>query len=258
MIRKGLMILMTVLVLAGPAYTQKDSTQIGGATTMPETADQPTREANYQKVKLGVFGDLGLSWLKPKSDEYTSQGIRFSYNYGLVVDINFTENYTFSTGLNVNSYGGKLDYSDSVIYDENKPGVRGLMSRKYRINYIELPLLLKLKTNQMGYFTPFVQLGLRNSFRLSALADESFIFGGETHERENVDMVDESAFYTLGFTVGFGTEYAISRSFSAFAVLSYDNGLTTVLNGENFLDDGTKSKQTAMFKKFGLTIGFLF
>jgi hypothetical protein len=132
------------------------------------------------------------------------------------------------------------------------------VSRKYRFNYIELPLLLKLKTNQMGYFTPFVQLGLRNSFRLSAIADESFIYGGNSHERNDVDMVDESTFYTLGFTVGLGTEYAISRSFSAFAVLSFDNGLTTALNGENFLDDGTKSKQTAMLKKFGLTIGFLF
>ena len=167
--------------------------------------------------------------------------------------MNFTENYTFSTGININSLGGKLSYTDSIPNDT----VLGNITSSYRISYIEIPLFLKLKTNQMGYFTPFVQLGLRNSFRLSAYSDDEFIFGGELKTNEAVEIVDEAAFYTLSFSVGIGTEYAVSKSFSAYAILSYDNGLTTAINGENYI--GTSlTKQNAMFKKIGLTIGFLF
>ena len=250
---------MTFLAL-GLSYmlhAQSDSSQIGAQSGVAST--NSGHSSDYQKFKLGIYGDMGLSWLKPKSSNYESEGARFSYNYGLVVDINFTENYTFSTGINVNSYGGKLNYTDMIkLNPSDTVNTRGLISRKYRINYIELPLLLKLKTNQMGYFTPFVQLGVRNSFRLNSYADQDFIYGGQTSHKDDIDIVDESSFYNIGFSVGFGTEYAISRTFSAFVILAYDNGLTSALNGENTLEDGTKSKQSAMFKKFGLTLGFLF
>jgi len=250
------LLFMIALISTSQMFAQEDSTKVGTQSNVPAPT---TKKGDYQKFKLGVYGDLGLSWLKPKSTEYESQGSRFSYNYGLIVDINFTENYTFSTGINVNTYGGQLKYSDSLKLKPSDPvGVRGLMNRKYRISYIEIPLFLKLKTNQMGYYTPFIQLGLRNDFRLSAFSDDEFIYGGTSKQYEDVDIVDETAFYTLSFSVGIGTEYAISRSFSAYAILSYDNGLTSAINGENYLLDGSVSKQSAMFKKFGLTIGFLF
>ena len=249
------LLLIAAIIGSTQVFAQKDSTQTTTQSNVPATK---ASNSDYRKFRLGVYGDMGLSWLKPKSKEYKSQGTRFSYNYGLVVDINFTENYTFSTGLNINSFGGKLNYTDSIkLNSSDTVGVRGLMDRKYRIDYIEIPLFLKLKTNQMGYYTPFVQLGLRNDFRLSAFSDDEFIYGGKSEINEDVDIVDESSFYTLSFSIGIGTEYAISRSFSAYAILSYDNGLTSAINGENYLKS-TLSKQSAMFKKFGLTIGFLF
>ncbi|RLD67846.1 MAG: hypothetical protein DRI84_01360 [Bacteroidetes bacterium] len=247
-------ILILVISITSQTYAQTDSTQIGAQSNVPV----PTPKTEYQKYRLGVYGDMGLSWLKPKSTEYESQGSRFSYNYGLIVDVNFTENYTFSTGININSLGGKLKYSDSLkVEASDSVATRGVMNRKYQVSYIEIPLFLKLKTNQMGYFTPFVQLGLRNGFRLSSFSDDEFIYDGKTEDNEDVDIEEETAFYTLSFSVGIGTEYAVSKSFSAYAILSYDNGLTTAINGENYI--GTSlTKQNAMFKKIGLTIGFLF
>jgi hypothetical protein len=250
------LLLMIALISTSVLFAQEDSTEVGAQSNVPAPTSKKT---DYQKFKLGVYGDLGLSWLKPKSKEYESQGTRFSYNYGLIVDVNFTENYTFSTGININSFGGHLKYTDSIkVKTSDTTLTRISVDRKYRIDYIEIPLFLKLKTNQMGYYTPFIQLGLRNDFRLSAFSDDEYTFGGKSETTEDIEIVDETAFYTLSFSVGIGTEYAISRSFSAYAILSYDNGLTSAINGENYLLDGSLSKQSAMFKKFGLTIGFLF
>lgn len=241
------LILIISILISGFVFGQTDSTVIGAQSNVPE----PKPKSEFKKFRLGVYGDVGMSWLKPKSKEYESQGSRFSYNYGLIVDVNFTENYTFSTGVSINSFGGKLKYSDTITDQRLDTAT---IIRKYRMNYLEIPLFLKLKTNQMGYFTPFVQLGLRNSFRLSAFADDELFYDAKTVETEDIDIADETAFYTLSFSVGLGTEYAISNSFSVYAIISYDNGLTSVINTKNYIGN----EPNAMFKKVGLTIGFLF
>ena len=182
----------------------------------------------------------------------------YAFFLSLVVDINFTQNYTFSTGVKYTSFGGKLKFNDTL--GVNGVTENGVMNRKYRVNYIEIPLALKLKTNQMGYLTPFVQIGLHNGFRLNAYADNEFAYGvGSTVATEGNDILDKTSFYRLSLEFSIGTEYEISQSFSGFAMLSFHNGLTNSLNGMNYdWETKSESKESAMFKKFALTVGFMF
>jgi len=236
--------------LANLTFAQIDSSSTN-ATPPPRTSQE------YQKLRLGIYGDFGFSYLKPKSKSFESKGVRGSYAYGLLVDINFTHNYTFSTGVKYASYGGKMDFNDTVSVDGDRKD--GLMLRKYRVNYLEIPLALKMKTNQMGYITPFVQLGLHNGFRLSADNDDEFTFGSSTLTSEGNDYMNNTSFYRLSLEFSIGAEYEISQSFSAFALLSFHNGLTNSINGSAYdWENETGIKESAMFKKFALTIGFLF
>jgi hypothetical protein len=216
-------------------------------------ADNYIPKSDFRPIRLGVYGGMGLSWLKPKTIDYEGDGIRFTYYYGLLLDFNFTQNYTFSTGININSIGGKLIYDDSIIVSGTLTS--GEMARKYRANYIEIPTMLKLKTNQMGYFTYFAQLGLRHGFRLNSYANDEFTYGNSTDLKEDLDMKDDISFYRLSFSFSVGAEYAISQSFSAFAYIGYDNGLTDALSGKN---RQTGTKEQGFFKKMDLTVGFLF
>jgi len=245
----SVLLIIAAFFALNTAFAQDDSTM----------KSSPYYGNDFQKIKIGIYGDFGFSYLKPKANDYVSDGIRGSYSYGLVVDNNFTRNYTFSTGVRFSSYGGKLVFNDTIPWQGST--LDGSMLKKYRVNYLEIPLALKLKTNEMGYLKPFVQIGLINGFRLSATTDNEFTAKGSSSPiiTEDVDAVDITSFYRLSLEVGIGTEYAISQSLSAFAILTFQNGLTNNLTGTNY--DWTELKETknsAMFKKFALTVGLMF
>jgi len=241
----NLILLIAALFIANISVAQNDSNT---------TSSSSMNSNDYQKIRIGIYGDFGFSYLKPKSNDFMSEGIRGSYSYGLVVDNNFTKNYTFSTGIRFSSYGGKLQFKDTVPSN-------GTMMRSYRVNYLEIPLNLKLKTNEMGYFKPFVQVGLNNGFRLSAYSDNEFRSVGSTSAvvTENNDISSETTFYRLSLEVGIGTEFSISQSLSAFALLSFQNGLTNSMKADHYdYSESRATKESAMFKKFALTVGLLF
>ncbi len=238
----------------GTAYSQaKDSSK-----TTPVLSQTVNNSDNFRKFRIGVYGNIGSSWMSPKNKSYTKNGSRFSVGWGLTFDYNFTENYTFNSGFNLGNYGGGLIYKDLYI---NSAGdtVKGMMTRKYKFKYLSIPLNLKLKTNQIGYFTYFFQIGLNNSFRLSALGDDNFTPENTTYMATNesgVDIAGETALYRLSFIVGAGAEYQISKSLSAFASLTYDNGLTNSLKGNNAVNPNVKAN--AIVNNLALTVGFLF
>ncbi len=249
------LIISLLVVIGSIGYTnaQTDTTEIKSKSV---AADNYVPESTFRAVRLGIYGNIGSSWLQPKTTDYESDGNRIGYSYGLLVDYNFTKNYTVSTGIAFNSLGGKIIYEDSAEISNNN-NVMGMRSRAYRVNFIEIPTLLKLKTNQMGYFTYFAQLGVRHDFRVSSFADDNFVYGNpsKTLTSEDVEMKDYTSFYRLSFSFALGAEYAISQTFSAYASLGFDNGLTNALSNENKI---TKAKESAFFKKISLTAGFLF
>ncbi len=232
---------------------QTDTTKENANTV---ATDNYIPQNEFNTIRLGINGSLGASWMGPKTTEYSSYGSIFAYSYGLLVDYNFTKRYTFSTGINLSRLGGKLNYPDSASV-VNSTKELGSMYRAYHINYLEIPTLLKLKTNQMGYLTYFVQLGLRHSFRLSSYSNDEFIYNNATKTltTKNNDMHDYTTFYRLSLSLGIGAEYAISQTFSAYGYINYGNGLTNSLKKLNTISG---KKENAFISKLSITTGFLF
>ena len=248
--RLNFILLVTFLLSISYGYSQANNPD-SATTKKPATS---TTANDFRPFRIGVYGDLGVSWMDPKSERYTKNGSRLVAGWGLVFDLNFTENYTFSSGFSLGGYGGSLEYkhmlTDSTV---------GIMDRKYKIKYIDIPLNLKLKTNQIGYFTYFFQIGLNNSFRLSATSDDVFTTvqsSGGSYARKDVDIVGSTSLYRLSFNVGAGAEYQISKSFSAFAIIGFNNGLLNSLSGQNTFDPAIK--ENAIINRVSLTAGFLF
>lgn len=239
-------LLLLSLVVSGMA--QDDATD-------EPIAKAPKKSQDFKTFRIGVVGESSISWMKPTMDvehaiQYESDGSRLVAGWGLVFDYNFTENYTLSTGFRFGGQGGKFVYEDSI---DNK---RTSVDRIYKMKYLEIPLDLKLKTNQIGYFTYFFQIGLRPGFRMEAIAEDEY--RSNDPENKSVDLVeaDESQLFHLGFNVGLGAEYQISKSFSAFAGLSYRSGMTDILDGESGLDPNLH--ESARLRGISLSAGFIF
>ena len=256
-IKKIILVSIFTLLAVSTLIAQVKTDSVNNANSVD--AENYIPQSEFRVVRLGISGALGISYMNPKTEGYTKEGSTLSYKYGLLIDYNFTKNYTFSSGVYFNSLGGKLAYNDSIKLGDNTTYTKGVMNRSYRINYLEIPTMLKLKTNQMGYLTYFTQLGLRHNFRLTSYSNDNFDYGTGTDTKDNVDMVDNTSFYRLSFSVGVGAEYAISQSFSVFGYLEFDNGLTNSLTNEKKKDGEIISQEeNALIKNFALTVGLLF
>ncbi|PLW96158.1 MAG: hypothetical protein C0593_12345, partial [Marinilabiliales bacterium] len=124
------------------------------------------------------------------------------------------------------SNNGKLQYIQGHVVDGVV--VNELTTRKYNLKYIEVPITLKMKTNQFGAMKYFGQIGFGPAFRVSAKGEDSY--GAFV---EDVDISDDINLFQAGLIFGLGTEYYIDKSTAISGSLVFRNGFTDLLGAEN-------------------------
>ena len=177
------------------------------------TSTSTYSSSSYQKVRLGLFFNPTLTWLKPTGANIDKQKSRFGFNYGLLLDINITDNYIIHTGLTIGQlYGGTLRYTQGGVDS----------SYTYKLDYIEIPLTFKLMTNDIGQMRYWGQFGVVNSFRFK---DQVILKDNTTGEvDETRDQPYGTGFYNLALQVGGGVEFNVSgRTYLVFGII-YRNG----------------------------------
>jgi len=195
---------------------------------------QTESEANFQ---LGIQVSPSIGWFNPDSDGLSDEGTKIGFNFGLTADFNITKNYAFATGLTIMSTGGKIDFPDIIPVNGNETG--GRTEADIRLNYVQIPLTLKLKTNQIGYMTYFAQFGFGLGVNYNAEADEEFRFpgGNGTINNDDVEYDDEISLIRSSLIVGLGAEYNLSGNTSVVLGLSLDNGINNILSEDIFDED---------------------
>ncbi len=215
------------------------------------TIGQTTQDS---PVKLGIKASPNISWMAPETKHYSYDGVTGAATIGLVTDFYFAKNYAFSTGFNFAFLNGKLTYVDSLSYDTTTS--LGQMSRKYKFFYLDIPYMIKLRTNPFGKFSFFGQIGFSTGFRLSAKAQEKFEpeGGGEPIE-EDTNINSETTLIRQAVLFGIGLEYHLDENTRIFFGVNYSNGLNNILTGHNKHSD---LNQKALLNFVELNLGVLF
>jgi hypothetical protein len=190
-----------------------------------------------QDNKIGNYGfKLGLT-VSPnfgfgKADDGKGNGVALGLSYGLIGDFNFAENYSFSTGILISSINSKLTRVQAVP-SINSMATIGNWDYNYKIQYMEIPLTIKLKTGNIGGVRWFGQFGLSNGIRISSKADIEL----DQYPAFNVNNINWTAntnFYRAGMIIGGGGEFNLSGKTSLLLGMTLNNGFTNVssLDGE--------------------------
>ena len=131
----------------------------------------------------------------------------------------------------------------------------GEISRKYDFLYLEIPLMIKMKTKTFGKMAYFGQIGFGTGFCIKATVNEHFV-------PTTGDPVDQQYDFDRGTTlireavlVGIGCEYHVDESSRILLGLSYSNSLNNVLNGVNYSSNQIEKSQLNFVE---LNLGFLF
>ncbi len=219
-------------------------------------------KTDAQELRFGFNVNPSINWLSADNQNIESDGVRFGFKYGLILDYKFGENerYAITTGAGVNLAGGKLK---GTTTGTDSVGVLSTYSSSFtpKIQYLEIPINLKLRSNEVGYITYYGQLGLINAFRIRQRAKYSYddILTGSNVEVKN-DKIDDTPFYpnnikkasiyNLGLAFEVGMEYALTENTYFIAGIYFNNGFT------NILVDGDKER--VVMRTIGLNLGVLF
>ncbi|KIA95516.1 hypothetical protein OC25_06685 [Pedobacter kyungheensis] len=180
--------------------------------------------------RLGLTATPTVGWIKP--DQGKTNGVALGFSYGLIGDFNFAPNYSFSTALTITTINGKsTEVSPSNIIEPtpNNAAIPVAYDLKYKLQYLDLPLTVKLKTIKEDGRRWYGQFGLSNSVLLGAKQDA---VGGSTNQ-SNIKVNDYTKFYRAGLIIGGGGEFDISGNTSIVAGLTFNNGFTNIVTDKN-------------------------
>jgi hypothetical protein len=197
------------------------------------------------KIHFGLQASPELAWIKPNFTNARYDGLTFGYKYGLYAAYDITDHYAFATGVQISNRGGKFTYNDTL-------GVTSTDIRQ-RIQYLDIPLNLKMTTNEIGYITYYGEFGLLPSVRLKARSDvEPFVAGVSLGKTENINSVNEINPVNLALHLGIGMQYSVTESTSFLVGAYFNNGFTDMLH------DTKPMELKANGNQVGLSVGVLF
>ncbi|MBS1546468.1 MAG: PorT family protein [Bacteroidetes bacterium] len=202
--------------------------------------------AQEKSVRFGIKVAPNFGWIKPDTKELKNDGSRFGYTFGLMGDfmLGSNQNYAFATGLFLNNVGGKSTFPSG---DQN-------LGTESKYQYIELPLTLKLKTNEIGYMTYYGQIGFGTAFNISAKSDfDTYDPVAKKITRvTDEDIMDNTQLFKASLIVGAGLEFNFSGNTSAMIGVTYNNGFTNINKDIKVGDKELKAKQNYLELSLGV------
>ena len=204
---------------------------------------------------FGVKASPSLAWLRSDTKGYASDGSKFGFSYGLITDFNFASKYAFSTGIDITYRGGKFKTVQELKTKVNEDSVIST-SASYVLQYLEIPITLKLKTNEIGSVTYYVQVGVAPGINIRARKNyasstQTTVLGTKyttTAEENKLDAQNEINSLSLSMIIGGGVEYTLSGQTVLVGGIQFNNGFLDVF------DDTPKVNSNYL----ALTLGILF
>ncbi|NLA23553.1 MAG: PorT family protein [Bacteroidales bacterium] len=207
-----------------------------------------------QKVSGGLFIGPNVSWYTLDTKVAQNKGVKLGYMFGATMDFNLVENFAISTGINFNSMGGSQWYEHGVHnltrQDLGDISLGPSSTIKFKMDYIELPVGLKGKTNEIGYMTYFLKAGVTPGVNIKARADVTV--------DSNDIITAERKLFNLGWHIGGGFEWSLSGSTRLLTEVVYTGGILDTDKIEVLREDNTSTNVNSKLNNIALKVGVIF
>lgn len=208
--------------------------------------------ADTDGVRFGIKLAPNMGFVQPETKGIDGNGAGFGYTFGLLAEfpIGSSGNYRFATGLFLNNITGKwkTNYNYVASANASDPILTKELETDVKLQYVELPLTVKLMTNEIGYMRYYGQIGFGSAFNIRAKSDQvvAKIDGiradgqpivTQWEELSDENLQDDIMLFKASLVVGAGMEYNFSGNTSLLVGITYNNGFTNILDIE-----GAKAK----------------
>ena len=200
------------------------------------------------QVEIGLMVSPTISsprFIAEDKYNFKNEGGKLGLGVGVIADYFFAQNYAFSTGLIYRSEGGELSYRST---DESGNPIRPQDDNS--IQYIELPVTLKLFTNEVTPGTIlYFQVGGSLNTKVSANVNNEKVINGEK-------VMKRFSIFEADATLGGGAEFQMGESTKIFAGITYHRGLSNI---DDYYRDVLADKNISIKNNsFSLDVGVKF
>lgn len=206
---------------------------------------QYTSHSQIQNLRFGPQVTPSFSWMTSNDNKINSNGLNLGTKLGVSAEYYFSPQYSIVTGLNWSfNQGGRLqhdiggnllsdseeDLEDPDILTDLPDGV----NIRYHLQYLEIPLSLKMRTREFGYIRYYFQIP---EFYLGFLTKtRGDIKESSTDLNYTKQLIGKSVtFINMYLGLGGGIEYSISDGTSLITGIHYQQSFIDVTD-----DSGTK------------------
>ena len=195
-----------------------------------------------QKLHMGLKVQPQIGFATSDTDKFESAGSKIGFDFGLIADYMFAENFGFGSGLSISGQNFKMQtkgLKDTTI------------ATTYKLQYIQIPLTFKFKTNKIGEFKYWANFGISADVNIKAKGDfiKTAASGTEVPAGTNKDIRKNISFYRTALLIGAGIEYEVGGNASLLGGFQYSTG---------FSDLYTPADAKFMNSYVGLTVGVIF
>jgi hypothetical protein len=184
--------------------------------------------------RFGMKAAPLVSWMKPDFQNIPADfsnenaGLRMGFVWGPVAEIQLNETFLVSTGLDINYTSGKLKGNLKDPID----GSIVQWEQLYKTRFIELPVMLKFRTKEIGYLRYFGLFGMGAGFRYKAETEFSRTSNSSTVTTPNKDDGKYINPFRGSLQIGGGVEYSLAGNTALVGSIVFNNGLTNMLKNQ--------------------------
>ncbi len=205
-----------------------------------------------------------ISWLATDDNSINGNGSNLGLRIGTTGEYYLTENYSLIAGIHFAfNQGGQLFYErggnllprTDLSINLPEEGIPNNSDIRYRMQFLELPIGFKMRTNQIGNMSYYAQFPVFTfGFNTKGTAD---IEGGNI-KTESEKINKEIPFLRMFWSVALGAEYELGGNTYLVGGLGYQSNFGDILKGGGDLADGGKDRSSAKIHSLVLKLGVKF
>lgn len=223
--------------------------------------------AQLNDVRFGLQVSPSFAWMTANNNRVNSSGTNLGLKLGMLGEFYFRPNYAFSTGIGFSfNYGGTLQHEWAGFYWEDSyrelttdtTALPQQTKLKYNIQFLEIPLGLKLISNEFGpagnirYFVePAITLGIKTQ----AKGEITGVGVGDGFDDINIRREVNPINLAWGLTAGI--EYGLGGSTALVAGIGFQVGFADVTrDGDTVINPNTNdtSEEESSGRSHAITI----
>jgi len=224
---------------------------------------------SQSEFRFGFQVSPSFSWMATDDPSVSGDGSTTGLRLGMVGEYYFADNYAVTSGIGFAfNQGGALRHDMGGNFldesDFTNPALTGSEATlpdgvkiKYGIQYVEIPLGLKMRTQDFGYLRYYAELPI---FTLGFKTQANGVVTGDGLDGEQEGNIKSDVnLLNLSWGLGGGAEYTINENTSVMAGIYYHQGFLDVTDDKNALkNNGEAEDSKATIRGLTIRIGVLF